>query len=168
MSSGNRASERDAAGIIASLAAEIAFVALVAAASTMKGKDPWQVVKVPATFLIGPEVVRPPGFVVGDVLLGALTHIAVAILVGLAYARLLPRLDLSPLAGGMLAAALLYGFGFWILPRLFPQWLQPFLLSRGELALQALAHLVYGLVLAVVYARLRAPRRLDTSKGGST
>lgn len=160
---------RHRAGILASLAAEVVFVSMVALAAKLMHEDPWKVVKVPAAFLLGPAAVRPPGFVLGDVLFGAVAHVAFALIIGLAFARGLSRLRLSPLAGGLLTGALLYAFGFWILPRLFPQWLAPFLLAPAELSLQALSHLIYGLVLVLVYSHLLSSQPLDSGQsGGST
>jgi hypothetical protein len=129
----------------------MAMVALVAA---LRDQDPWKVVRVPASFLIGPDATRPAGFVTGDVVLGLLMHLSFAVVVGVLYARLLPVLGLSPLAGGLVAGGLLYGFGFWLLPELFPGRLEPFRLPPAGKVLQAVAHLVYGVVLGFAYRAL--------------
>jgi hypothetical protein len=144
------------AGMAASLVAEAVFIATVAMVSWVRGMDPWMVTRVPASFLLGPEAVQPPGFVAGDVLLGMLMHLAMAIVVGLIYAALLPRLGLSPVAGALITAAVLYAFGFWLLPLLFPVWLAPFWLPPMGRMLQAVAHVVYGVVFGLVYRRSRA------------
>jgi hypothetical protein len=101
----------------------------------------------------------PPGFVPGDVGIGFLMHRVLGVPVGLIYAALLPRLRLSPVAGGLVTGALLYGRGFWLLPQLFPRWLSPFWLPPTGRALQAAAHAVYGVVFGAVYARLDPPAR---------
>lgn len=142
------------AGIGAALVAEGVFVAMVALVNALRGQDAWSVVKVPASFFLGADVVRPAGFVPGDVLAGAVVHVVFSVLVGLAFAWLLPRSTLTPWAGGLVMAALLYVFGFWLLPLVFPRWLAPFWLPPTSRALQAVAHAVYGLVLGFVYARL--------------
>lgn len=142
------------AGVAASLIAELVFLLMVAGVSALRGMDPWQVVKMPASFIIGPEAVQPSGFVPGDILLGSLMHVLLSVVVGLIYAFLLPRLGLSPLAGGLLTAGLLYLFGFWILPLVFSDWLSPFWLPPMGRVLQFIAHAVYGVVFGVSFHRL--------------
>jgi hypothetical protein len=104
--------------------------------------------------LLGPAAVQPPGFVPGDVLIGLLMHLWLGILVGLVYARLLPRLRISPVAGGLTTGAVLYGLGFWVLPQLFPSWLSPFWLPPTGRALQAAAHAAYGVVFGFAFRAL--------------
>jgi hypothetical protein len=145
------------AGVAASLIAEAAFMLMVAMISLLRGMDPWMVARVPGSFLLGPEAVQPPGFVPGDVLLGLLMHLALGVVVGIVFTMLLPRLGISPITGGLIAGAVLYGLGFWLLPQLFPRWLAPFWLSPVGRALQAVAHLVYGLVFGYAYRRLVGP-----------
>ncbi len=142
---------RTGAGIAAALIAELAFMVMVAIVSLLRGMDPWMVVRVPASFLIGPDAVAPQGFVPGDVLLGLGMHAAMAVVVGILYARLLPRLGVSAVTGGIIAAAVLYVLGFWLLPLLFPVWLAPFWLPPMGKALQAMAHLTYGVVFGLFY-----------------
>lgn len=55
-------------------------MAAVALMSWLRGEDPWKVVKVPASFVIGAEATRPPGFVPADVLLGLLMHLFFSVL----------------------------------------------------------------------------------------
>jgi hypothetical protein len=143
--------------VVASLTAEAVFMLMVAMISLLRGMDPWMVARVPGSFLFGPEAVQPPGFVPGDVLIGLLMHLWLGILVGLVYATQLPRLGISPVTGGLIAGAVLYGLGFWLLPQLFPRWLAPFWLPPTGRLLQAVAHLVYGLVFGYAYRRLVGP-----------
>lgn len=144
------------AGVFASLVAEVVFMSMVAVVAALRGMDPWMVVRVPASFLIGPNAVQPPGFVAGDVALGLMLHILLAVIVGLIYAALLPRLGLHPVTGGIITGAILYVLGFWLLPLLFPDWLAPFRLPPTDMVLQALAHAAYGVTLGLVYGRLAA------------
>lgn len=144
---------RYAAGITASLIAEAVFIVMVAMVALLRGKDPWMVTRVPASFLLGPDAVQPPGFVAGDVLLGLGMHLALAVLVGVIYAALLPRLGVSPIVGGLITAAALYGLGFWLLPLLFPTWFAPFWLPPTGRALQAVAHTVYGVVFGLAFRK---------------
>ena len=141
-------------GVVASLVAEAVFIAMVMMVSWIRGMDPWMVTRVPASFLVGPGAVQPPGFVPDDVLLGMLTHLWLAVLVGLIYAAFQPRLGLSPVAGGLFTAALLYALGFWVLPLLFPVWLSPFWLPPMGKMLQLVAHAVYGWVFGIAFSRL--------------
>jgi hypothetical protein len=143
-----------AAGVYASLIAEAVFIAMVAMVSALRGMDPWMVTRMPAAFIIGPDAVQPPGFVPADVALGMTMHVALAIVVGLVYATLLPRLRLHAVAGGIITGAILYGLGFWLLPILFPRWLAPFWLPASGKLLEAMAHAVYGVALGLAFGRL--------------
>jgi hypothetical protein len=141
------------AGVAASLAAEVVFIAMVMMVSWLRGKDPWMVTRMPGSFVLGPDAVRPPGFEPGDVLIGMLAHLLLGVLVGLIYAALRPRLGVSPVAGGLITGGILYALGFWILPVLFPGWLSPFWLPPTEKVLQVVAHAVYGWVFGMAFAR---------------
>lgn len=145
---------RYGAGVAASLIAEAVFIGMVAMISAMRGMDPWQVVRMPGTLLLGPAAVEPPGFVAADVAVGLLAHVSLGILVGLIYAGLLPFFSMSPITGGLIAGALLYGLGFWALPLLFPEWLAPFWLPPTGKVLEAVAHVVYGVVFGAAFRRL--------------
>lgn len=140
--------------MVASLTAEAVFMIMVAGVALMRGKDPWMVARVPASFLLGTDAVQPPGFVTDEVAVGLVMHLVLGVLVGVLYAALLPRLGVSPLVGGLITGAVLYLFGFWILPLLFPVWLAPFWLPATGKLLQAIAHAVYGLVFGWVYRGL--------------
>ncbi|HEV2149697.1 MAG TPA: hypothetical protein VGR37_20015 [Longimicrobiaceae bacterium] len=145
---------RYAAGVGASLVAEVVFIAVEAIVSLVRGMDPWMAARMPGALALGPGAVQPPGFVPGDVAVGLLTHLGLGIVVGLVYAALLPRLGISPLVGGLIAGAVLYGLGFWLLPLLFPAWLAPFWVPPVEKGVQAATHAVYGVVFGWAYRRL--------------
>lgn len=155
---GRRPDPAYSAGVAASLIAEAAFIAMVAMVSLLRGMDPWMVARMPASVILGPAAMEPSGFVPGDVVLGLLMHLWLAILVGLVFAALLPRLRISAVVGGLIAGAVLYVLGFWILPTLFPHWLDPFWLPPLENALQAVAHAIYGWVFGASYERLTGSR----------
>jgi hypothetical protein len=150
----HRSSPRYGAGVLASLIAESVFLLMMAGIAWLRGMDPWRVTRMPATFIIGPDAVEPSGFVPEDVLLGLAMHLILSILVGLLYAFLLPRLGLSPLAGGVLTGILLYSFGSWILPLLFPNWLAPLWLPPAGKVLQLVTHMIYGVVFGLTFHRL--------------
>lgn len=139
------------AGVAASLIAEAVFMLMVSMASLLRRMDPWMATRMLGSLLLGPGAVQPPGFVPGDVLIGLLMHLGLGMLVGVIYAALLPRLGISPVAGGLITGAVLYVLGFWVLPLLFPAWLAPFWLPPLEKAMQAVAHVVYGLVFGYAY-----------------
>lgn len=138
-------------GVIASLIAEAVFILMVAMVSLLRGMDPWRVARMPGSFVLGPRAVQPPGFVPSDVLIGLLLHLWLGVLVGVIYAALLPRRSVSPVAGGLITGAVLYVLGFWALPLLFPTRLAPFWLPSLDKAMQAVAHVVYGLVFGYAY-----------------
>lgn len=145
-------------GIVAALFAEAAFLLMMTAAALLMGMDAWQPSRMAGALVLGPAAMVPAGFDAGDVLTGLGMHAGMAVLVGLLYALLLPRLRLSPIAGGILTGMLLYLFGFWVLPLLFPEWLAPFWVPTSGKILQAVTHTFYGVVFGWVYAR-RVQRR---------
>lgn len=143
------------AAIAAALLAEVAFVAMMAVVRALRGLNAWFVVKVPAVVLAGPAMVEPDGSVAFDVGAGVLAHIAFSVIVGwLLYAFLLPKLGTSAVARGLATGAVLYVFGFWILPALLPIWLGPFALPPFVHVAQAIAHALYGIALGMAYERL--------------
>ncbi len=151
---------RYGAGIGASLVAETAFVLSTMSLLAVMGRDVWAVVRLPAVLAWGPKVTRPHGWVLEDVLLGAAMHAGLAILVGICYAVLLPRLAVSAVIGGLMAGAALYVLGFLVLPAVFPEWLAPFRVSPVMHLAQIAMHAGYGFVFGWSYRRTadRSPR----------
>lgn len=145
---------RYAAGITASLIAEAVFIAVNMPILAVMGKDVWAVARMPGSLVAGPSVMEPPGLVPADVLLGLGMHASLGILVGLVYAALLPRLGVSPIAGGLIAGAVLYLFGFIILPAVFPGWLAPFRVPPLMHMIEIITHAVYGVVFGLAFRRL--------------
>jgi len=145
---------RYGAGIGASLVAEAAFILSTMPILAAMGKDAWAVVRMPAALVAGPEVMRPPGWVPGDILLGLAMHIGLAIVVGVLYAILLPRLGVTAITGGLIAGAALYVLGFLVLPVLFPEWLAPFRVPPVMHLVEIVMHAVYGLVFGWSYRRM--------------
>lgn len=155
---------RFGAGIGASLVAETVFILSKVPILAATGGDVWAVVRIPAAMAVGPEAMRPTGWVPADVLLGGAMHVGMAILVGILYAILLPRLGISAVAGGLLAGAVLYLFGFLVLPAVFPDWLAPFRLTPIRHLVEIAMHGAYGLVFGWSYRRWWArSSRLDRS-----
>lgn len=81
------------AGVAASLVAEAMFIAMMRTVSWIRGMDPWMVTRVPASV---PSRFSHRGFVAGDVPLGMLMHLMLALVVRLICAALLPRPGVSP------------------------------------------------------------------------
>lgn len=142
------------AGITASLIAEAVFIAVNMPILAVMGKDVWAVARMPGSLVAGPSVMEPPGLVPADVLLGLGMHAALGVLVGLVYAALLPRLGVSPITGGLIAGAVLYLFGFIILPAVFPGWLAPFRVPPLMHMIEIITHAVYGVVFGLAFRRL--------------
>ncbi|AFZ69302.1 hypothetical protein [Deinococcus peraridilitoris] len=149
---------RYTAGLLASLSAETAFILINALASALQGNSPWMVVRVPAVFMVGPDALEPAGFAGNDVLLGLFLHLVMSAAVGLVFAWLSAHLTISPVALGLVTAAVLFFFGFWLLPTLFPLWLSPFALSPKGMLVQTATHVVYGVVFGAAYRQLSTPR----------
>lgn len=142
------------AGIGASLVAETVFILATMPLLAVMGKDMWAVVRMPAVLAVGPGVLQPPGWVAEDVLFGGAMHAGMSILVGVIYAVLLPRLGVNAVIGGLIAGAVLYLFGFLILPAIFPEWLAPFRVSPVMHVAEIVMHAAYGLVLGWSYQRM--------------
>lgn len=127
---------------------------MVAAVALIRDMDPWRVTRVPGSLLLGPDAVQPSASVPAEVAIGLAMHLFLAVLVGAIYAARLPRLGVSPVAGGLLTGAILYFLGFWVLPLLFPVWLASFWIGPVGKMLQAAAHVAYGLVFGWSYRHL--------------
>lgn len=142
---------RYGAGIGASLVAETVFILSTMAVLAVMGRGLWTVVRIPAVLVVGPEAMQPPGWVPGDVLLGGVMHAGMAILVGMVFAVLWPRIGVSAVAGGFITAAVLYLLGFLLFPAIFPEWLAPFRVSPVMHSVQIAMHAIYGLVFGWSY-----------------
>ena len=145
-------------GVAASLMAEAGFLFLAVAAMWLQGKSPWMPPRMPATLIVGPQALYPSGFVPHDIVLGLLMHLWLAVLVGVLYAALRPRLGVSPVVGGLITAGILYALGFWVLPALFPEWLASFRLPPDGRILQAILHGLYGLLFGWTFRAVREMR----------
>ena len=155
-------------GAIAGLVAGLAMIIVSVVTALIIGGSIWIEVKAIAAPFFGPTVMRP-GFEAAPVLVGTFFHFAMAALLGAIYSITTRRiLKLPSDVGVPVLAGLIYGFFIWamayfiILPLI-----NPFL--RGTYAPAfIMQHLVYGVVLGLVYAMLRpnpyalsAPRRRE-------
>lgn len=142
-------------GAIAGLVAGLTMAIVGAILSLVLDGNLWVEAKQIAAPFFGPLVVRP-GFDAGPVIVGTILHFATAALLGAVYSIVTRRiLKLPSDVGVPVLAGLIYGFFLWstayflLLPLV-----NPFL--RGTYAPAfIIQHLVYGVVLGLVYAMLR-------------
>jgi hypothetical protein len=142
------------AGITASLVAEVAFIGIMMGLMAARGKDPWKVTRASASLVFGPSVAEPPGFVPGDVAKGLSMHMTYSVIAGGLYAALLPRLQLTPVQGGLVTGGVLYALGSYILPGTLGDWVEPMKKSPKEKAMTAVVHAFYGVVFGLTYKNL--------------
>jgi hypothetical protein len=143
-----------AAGIAASLTAEAVFLATMMGLARTQERDPWKVTRASASLVLGPEIAEPPGFVPGDVARGLSMHLTYSVIAGGLYAALLPRLQLTPVQGGLVTGGVLYALGSYILPGTLGDWVEPMKKSPKEKAMTAVVHAFYGVVFGLTYKNL--------------
>lgn len=142
-------------GAVAGLVAGAAMLVVAAILTAALGGDPWLEAKAIAAPFFGPTVMRP-GFEAGPVIVGTIIHFIVSAVLGAIFSIIKRRILKLPSDMGVpVLAGLIYGFVIWaaayfvILPIV-----NPFL--RGQYAPTfIIQHLVYGVVLGIVYAILR-------------
>jgi hypothetical protein len=127
---------------------ELLWTTLVAAAG-----DPWHISHLVAAILIGPDALQSTGFSVGVVAVALCTHYALGIGFGLVLGWIIVGFHwesnlIVALAVGALFGLALYGLDFHVLAHVFP-WMAGL---RGWATLGA--HLVFGIVAAVMYWKL--------------
>lgn len=139
------------AGLVAGLA--MAIVAMIVTA--VIGGDIWLEAKAIAAPFFGPTVMRP-GFEAGPVIVGTIIHFATSALLGAIFSIIKRRiLKLPSDLGVPVLAGLIYGFFVWgIAYFLVLPVLNRFLLGQYAPAF-IIQHLVFGVVLGLVYAVLR-------------
>ena len=142
-------------GAIAGLAAGGAMAIVALLITLVLGGDVWIEAKAIAAPIFGPLVMRP-GFELWPILVGTLLHFATSALLGAIYSIVTRRLLKLPSDLGVpVLAGLIYGFFIWstayfILLPVVNRYL------RGQYAPAfIIQHLVYGVVLGLVYAVLR-------------
>jgi hypothetical protein len=142
-------------GALAGLCGGLAMIIVGALLSAVFGGDMWLEAKQIAAPFYGSSV-NTPGFDAGPVVLGTLLHFATAALLGSIYSIALRRvLRLPSDVGVPVLSGLIYGFLLWILayfvvlPLINPSLRETYAPSF------IIQHLVYGIVLGLVYAKLR-------------
>ncbi len=134
-------------GLIAGAVFLIVEMALVAA---IGGESPWGPPRMIAAIVLGEGVLPPPAtFDFGVVLTAMVVHFALSVILGIALAFLIYRLDLTwALAVGLAFGLALYLVNFYLFTAAFP-W---FAMARNGITI--FAHLLFGLVLAWSYKAL--------------
>ena len=142
------------AGVVASLFAEVVFTALGVAISALRKEDVWGTVKMPGALVLGSDRTQTGSWLTSEIGVGILMHVLLAVLVGIIYSALLPRLRISPTSGGVAAGLILYLLGVWILPAAFPNWLTSWRVPLIDRAIELVTHLIYGVVFGMAYSSL--------------
>ncbi|MBC8162785.1 MAG: hypothetical protein H7Z42_16360 [Roseiflexaceae bacterium] len=142
-------------GAIAGLAGGAAMALVGVLTSLILGGNIWIEPKAIAAPFFGPTVMRP-GFEFGPVLVGTILHFATAALLGAIYSIVTRRiLKLPSDIGVPVLAGLIYGFFIWAVAYfLLLPLVNTFLRAQYAPAF-IMQHLVYGVVLGLVYATLR-------------
>ena len=143
-------------GAIAGLAGGVAMAIVAALLSASMGQDIWHEPKRIAVIVYGPAALISPGFDPGPVLVGSLIHLLVAALLGAIFGIVTRRwLHLTSDFGTPVMAGLVYGLLIWmaayfvVLPLLNPALLEVYTPAF------IIQHVVYGVVLGLVYMWLR-------------
>jgi hypothetical protein len=115
--------------------------------------DPWQITRLIAAILMGPGPLQTAGFDALVVGVALLIHYGLGVVFGLVLAWIIAgfHFDTSPalmLAVGAVFGLVLYLIDFYVMVRVFP-WFEPL---RGWP--MVVAHLVFGIVAALMYWRL--------------
>jgi len=143
-------------GAIAGLAGGVAMAIVAALLSASMGQDIWHEPKRIAVIVYGPAALASSGFDPGPVLVGSLIHLLVAALLGAIFGIVTRRwLHLTSDFGTPVMAGLVYGLLIWmvayfvVLPLINPVLLEVYTPAF------IIQHVVYGVVLGLVYMWLR-------------
>ena len=143
-------------GAIAGLAGGVAMAVVAALLSASMGQDIWHESKRIAVIVYGPSALAVSGFDPGPVLVGTLIHLLVSAVLGAIFGIVTRRwLHLTSDFGTPVMAGLVYGLLIWmvayfaVLPLLNPALLE---IYAPAFIIQ---HVVYGVVLGLVYMWLR-------------
>jgi len=143
-------------GAIAGLAGGVAMAVVAALLSASMGQDIWHESKRIAVIVYGPAALAVSGFDPGPVLVGTLIHLLVSALLGALFGIVTRRwLHLTSDFGTPVMAGLVYGLLIWmvayflVLPVLNPALLEVYAPAF------IIQHVAYGVVLGLVYMRLR-------------
>ena len=143
-------------GTIAGLAGGVAMTVVAALLSASMGQDIWHEPKRIAVIVYGPAALAGSGFELGPVLVGSLLHLLVSALLGALFGIVTRRwLHLTSDFGTPVMAGLVYGLLIWmvayfvVLPLINPVLLEVYTPAF------IIQHVVYGVVLGLVYMWLR-------------
>ncbi|HEU4322304.1 MAG TPA: DUF6789 family protein [Roseiflexaceae bacterium] len=143
-------------GALAGLAGGAAMAVVAAIISASIGGDIWLEAKQIATMVYGPEAATASGFVAGPVIAGTLIHFLFSMLFGSFYSLLTRRLLQLPTDFGTpILSGLIYGMMVWMLAYFVVLPVMDSALMQTYAPAFIVQHLVYGVVLGLVYAALR-------------
>ncbi|RYF18664.1 MAG: hypothetical protein EOO30_02750 [Comamonadaceae bacterium] len=152
-----RATDWTAAAVAGLAAGAVLMVLDLLWSSIFNAHGPWRTSHMIAPIFLGTDTLKASGyaFSVGVVSVALATHYVLGMLFGLALAAVMDqlRLDATPghaLAAGAFLGAVLYLINFDVLPRFVFTWLAT--LRGGE---TMAAHVVFGIVAALLYRRLK-------------
>jgi hypothetical protein len=138
------------------LAGAVLMVLELLWATAVSGTGTWTIPHMVAALVMGPSVLESNGFDLSVVTSALVTHYALGILFGMILAAIIAPFHLDSSAPTVLVTGALFGlviylFNFYGMERIFP-W---FATLRGWEALTA--HIVFGMVTAVIYWKLKRP-----------
>ena len=159
-SSSRRTPDWGVAAVCGLAAGAVLMVLDMIFSSVVGDGGPWRTSHMIAPIFLGPEVLKAPGyhFSVGIVAVALAAHYALGIVLSLVLVAVLTPLNLDEtfaksLMAGVVFGVVLYLMNFHGLARWFP-WLRD-MLGWPNLA----AHIVYGVVAAVMYWKLERTRK---------
>ncbi len=134
------------AGLLAGVAGALSIMVVVTAIVVLSGNDIWTAARLIAAFVYGPDA----SIGVVPIVVGTIIHLITGGVLGAAFAALLPCLPRN----FWIVAGLIYGIGAWavstfiILPAVAP----PMIASSANIAVLAIAHVIYGFTLGIAGA----------------
>lgn len=134
------------AGLLAGVAGALSIMVVVTAILVISGNDVWTAARLIATFVYGPEA----SIGVIPIMVGTIIHLITGAVLGAAFAGFPPCLPRNI----WIVAGLIYGLGAWavstfiILPVVAP----PMIATSANIAVLAIAHVIYGFTLGMAGA----------------
>ncbi len=115
------------------------------------GGSPWGPPRMMAAILLGSEVLPPPAtFDLGVLMAALVVHLPISILFGIVTAFIIDKMSfVAALIVGAVLGLILYVIGFYLMTAVWP-WF-----ANGRTWVTIFAHLVFGLVAAWAYFKIR-------------
>lgn len=143
-------------GALAGLGAGVVMAVVAAIIAGVSGMDIWREVKEIAAPLFPGFNPASPGFATGPIVVGTLVHLFLSAAFGATYSIVTRRIFKLPSDMGVpVLSGLIFGFGLWLVAYFIVLPItNPSLLDMYQPAFIA-QHLVYGIVLGLLYAVIR-------------